>query len=70
MALKAKRVLSCLVTALMLLTLLPVSAFAADNDLKTELGITNNDITVTEITEDNSPRWHRLHHRRDRCTCV
>lgn len=53
MALKAKRVLSCLVTALMLLTLLPVSAFAADNDLKTELGITNNDITVTEITEDN-----------------
>lgn len=40
MALKAKRVLSCLVTALMLLTLLPVSAFAADNDLKTELGIT------------------------------
>lgn len=53
MALKAKRVLSCLVTALMLLTLLPVSAFAADNDLKTELGITNNDITVTEITKDN-----------------
>ena len=53
MALKAKRALSCLLTALMLLTLFPMSAFAVDDDnLKNELGITNTDITVTEISEE------------------
>ena len=52
MKLKMKRTLSCLLTVLLLLTMLPVSALA-EGDLKTELGITNEDITVTEITKDN-----------------
>lgn len=52
MALKAKRALSCFLTVLMLLMLLPMSAFAAD-ELKEELGITNNDITVTVISKEN-----------------
>lgn len=52
MKLKMKRTLSCLLTVLLLLTMLPVSALAAEG-LKDELGITNEDITVTEITKDN-----------------
>ena len=53
MLFKAKRALSCLLTVLMLLTLLPMSAFAADDNLKDDLGITNNDITVTPISKEN-----------------
>lgn len=52
MKLKMKRTLSCLLTVLLLLTMLPVSALAAEG-LKDKLGITNEDITVTEITKDN-----------------
>lgn len=54
MLFKAKRALSCLLTVLMLLTMLPVSAFAVEGeeDLKATLGITNEDITVTEIDSD------------------
>lgn len=54
MLFKAKRALSCLLTVLMLLTMLSVSAFAVEGeeDLKTTLGITNTDITVTEISEE------------------
>jgi hypothetical protein len=56
MLFKAKRALSCLLTVLMLLTLLPVSAFAADSGLKTELGITTEGITVTEISSQNEKK--------------
>ena len=50
-----KRMLAWIMTMCMVLSLLPVSAFAVEGeeDLKATLGITNNDITVTEITEDN-----------------
>lgn len=48
---KMKRALSCLLTVLLLLTMLPVSALA-EGDLKTEFGITNDDITVTEISKE------------------
>lgn len=50
---KVNRVLSCLLTVLLLLTMLPVSALAEGN-LKTELGITTEDVTVTEISEANN----------------
>lgn len=50
---KVNRVLSCLLTVLLLLTMLPVSALA-EGDLKTELGITTEDVTVTEISEANN----------------
>lgn len=55
MKLKMKRTLSCLLTVLLLLTMLSVSAFAVEGevDLKTTLGITNNDITVTAISKGN-----------------
>ncbi|MDE2443434.1 MAG: hypothetical protein O0X49_03525, partial [Methanocorpusculum sp.] len=55
---KAKRALSCLLTVLMLLTLLPVSSFAdkGEEDLKTTLGITNDDITVTPISKENEEK--------------
>lgn len=56
MLFKAKRALSCLLTVLMLFTLLPVSAFAADSDLKTKLGITTEGITVTEISSENEEK--------------
>lgn len=56
MLFKAKRALSCLLTVLMLLTLLPMSAFAADDNLKDDLGITNNDITVTAISKENETK--------------
>ena len=49
---KMNRALSCLLTVLLLLTTLPVSALAEGN-LKTELGITAEDVTVTEISEEN-----------------
>ena len=50
---KVNRVLSCLLTVLLLLTMLPVSALA-EGDLKTELGITTEDVTVTDISEANN----------------
>ena len=49
MALKAKRALSCLLTVLLLLTMLPVGVFAADDDF----GITGENITVSQISEAN-----------------
>lgn len=49
---KMNRALSCLLTVLLLLTMLPVSALA-EGDPKTELGITAEDVTVTEISEGN-----------------
>ncbi len=52
---KIKRALSCLLTVLMLLTILPTSAFATD-DLKTKLGITSEDVIVTETSSENKER--------------
>lgn len=52
MALKAKRALSCLLTVLLLLTMLPVGVFATD-DSKGDFGITGENITVSQIPEAN-----------------
>ena len=52
---KIKRALSCLLTVLMLLTILPTSAFSTD-DLKTKLGITSEDVIVTETSSENKER--------------
>ena len=49
MLFKAKRALSCLLTVLLLLTMLPVGVFAADDDF----GITGENITVSQISEAN-----------------
>lgn len=57
--LKIKRAIACFLTALMLLTMLPVSAFAVDEsngELKTKLGITTEGVTVTQISEENEDK--------------
>ncbi len=51
MALRAKRALSCLLTVLMLLMLLPMNAFAAGNP-ENPFGIEGEGVTATEISED------------------
>lgn len=54
--LKIKRAIACFLTALMLLTMLPVGAFAADDNLKDKLGITTEGVTVTEISKENETK--------------
>lgn len=50
---KMNRALSCLLTVLLLLTIFPVSTFAAGNDLKDELGITTENVDVIAISEES-----------------
>lgn len=58
MALRAKRALSCLLTVLMLLMLLPMNAFAA-GDPENPFGIEGEGVTATEISE-NEISYKRL----------
>lgn len=51
--LKLKRIIACLLTALLFLTMLPVSVLADGENLKDELGITTENVTVTEISSEN-----------------
>lgn len=50
---KINRALSCLLTVLLLLTLLPMSAFAAGNT-ENAFGITGENITATEISKEDN----------------